>query len=58
MANNLIADLEALLEGFRDDILTEVFILNVHNRVVEVRIECGACGSVVQELCYTVSMRD
>ena len=23
MANNLIADLEALLEGFRDDILTE-----------------------------------
>ena len=46
MANNLIADLEALLEGFRDDILTEAFILNVHNRVVEVRIECGACGSV------------
>ena len=46
MANNLIADLEALLEGFRDDILTEVFILNVDNRVVEVRIECGACGSV------------
>ena len=37
MANNLIADLEALLEGFRDDVLTEVFILNVHNRVVEVR---------------------
>ena len=46
MANNLIANLEALLEGFRDDILTEAFILNVHNRVVEVRIECGACGSV------------
>ena len=42
MADNLIADLEALLEGFRDDIFTEVFILNVHNRVVEVRIECGA----------------
>ena len=40
MANNLIADLEALLEGFCDDIFTEVFILNVHNRVVEVRIEC------------------
>mgnify|MGYP000472576367 FL=1 len=46
MANNLIADLEALLEGFRDNVFAERLVLHVHDCVVEIRVEGGSCRRV------------
>ena len=42
MADDLVADLEALLEGFRDDVFAERLVLHVHHCVMEIRVEGGS----------------
>ena len=38
-SDDLFADLEALLEDLCNDVFTEALVLDVHDRVVQLRIE-------------------
>ena len=42
-ADDLFADLEALLEDLRDDVFAKRFVLDVHDRVMKLRVKDLAC---------------
>lgn len=42
-SNDFIADLEALLEDLRDDVFAKRFVLDVHDRVMKLRVKDLAC---------------
>ena len=42
-ADDLFADAEALLEDLRDDVFAKRFVLDVHDRVMKLRVKDLAC---------------